>query len=143
MRECPQSPCRCSALGELVDMIGDRIGARVASSIVEALGQVQHAPPAVDSSPSAAGKPVTLKAAAKMLGVSVEHLRRQGKRGSIRVVRVGRRVLMPRNEIARLQNGEPSQDSNAVQKTNAIGRDVDEPSPVPSLNGKMPPKLAL
>jgi excisionase family DNA binding protein len=59
------------------------------------------------------GDPLSLAAAARKLGVNVETLRRQAKAGSVRVVRIGRRVLVPPAELSRLMAGESSKYSNS------------------------------
>lgn len=48
---------------------------------------------------------VSLDEAARQLGVCGRHLRNLANRGQLRLVRLGRRVLVPRDEIARIVAG--------------------------------------
>jgi excisionase family DNA binding protein len=51
------------------------------------------------------GKPLSLAAAAKLLGCSAEHLRRQVRAGAIKATRIGSVVRIPAAEVARLAGG--------------------------------------
>jgi excisionase family DNA binding protein len=63
----------------------------------------------VQTSPGAQDEPVVLDIAevATNLRVSRRHIYRLVARGELRVVRLGRRVLVPRSELERLLDGDP------------------------------------
>jgi len=48
--------------------------------------------------------PIT-DATRRLGGITRQHLRHLEKRGSLRVVRLGRRVFVPESEIARIEQG--------------------------------------
>lgn len=60
---------------------------------------------------------VGIREAAAILGVSRDTVRRLIKAGKVRLVRVSRRVLIPRAEIDRIcSHGEPQDTSRAEQQ---------------------------
>lgn len=99
--------CTCG-LGGIVDRLADRIGERIAATILQAIGP-QPSPVA-----TAPAKPLahTLKTAAKKLNVCIETLRHQERDGLIRFVRMGRKVLVPQSEIDRILRGDSLREEN-------------------------------
>lgn len=57
---------------------------------------------------------LSITEAAEVLGVSRPHLYRMAQDGELRSVRIGRRVLIPKMEIDRLESGDANQDEQAI-----------------------------